>query len=384
MTAGDAAGARPRNFKDWFDRDACERLAEQVGAVHRPFDRRRFLAATVPALGDAEFLGRVRLLADALRAELPARPRAALAVLRASLPPLLTGTDGVTDGWLQWPVGELIARHFGPAAAPDALDEAFATMVELTQRFTAEFAVRPFVRDAPEPTFARLRALTGHPSAHVRRWCSEGVRPLLPWGERLADLRADPGPLLPILDALHGDPEEYVRRSVANCLGDVAKDHLDLAVRVAAGWLEGGAPHAQRTAAHALRDPVKKGAPAALALFGYGDAAAVEAALEVAPDAVDLGGRIELRARLTARADARVLVDLVVEYVKANGKRAPKVFKWTTRDLSAGETVELVRTLDLVPRSTRRLYPGEHRVRLQINGVARPSVPFVLRAAPTP
>lgn len=373
-----AKEARPTNFKDWFDRSAAERLAAQVAAGHASFDRDRFVTAATRGLERLEMMERVRQFADALQTELPPDPASALSLLRRTFPPELRGEDEVTGGWLQWPVGEWIARYASPAAAPEAFDEAVETMTALTQRFSSEFAVRPFVRDVPERIVPRLLELTGHESVHVRRWCSEGVRPLLPWGERLRALRDDPRPILPILDALHRDPSEYVRRSVANCLGDVAKDHLTLAVETARGWLDGGDELTERLVSHALRAPIKAGAPEALALVGYGDSAAMEATLEVAPARLAIGESATLTARLTASQDTRVMVDLVIEYVKANGTRSPKVFKWAKRELAAGETVELAKSLAFVPRSTRRLYPGEHAARLQLNGRRTDAVPFEL------
>jgi len=376
-----ASESRPKNFKDWFDRGAAERLAAQVRAGLPSFDRDRFLARATAGLDGHELMGRVRLFADALEVELPRDRGRALEVVRTTLPPTLRGEDAVTGGWLQWPVGEWIARHASPRVAPDAFDEAFETMTALTQRFSSEFAVRPFVRDVPERAIPRLLERTEHGSAHVRRWCSEGVRPLLPWGERLADLRADPRPILSILDALHRDPSEYVRRSVANCLGDVAKDHLALAVGVARRWMARGDAETERLVSHALRAPIKAGAPEALALLGYGDAAGLDAELAVEPGVIAVGDALALTARVTASAPTRVMVDLVVEYVKANGARSPKVFKWARRELGSGGSMELSRSLKFVHRSTRRLYPGTHAACLQVNGERTPPVTFELRPA---
>lgn len=369
------------NFKDRFGRDAAEALAAQVAPGVKGFRRKRFVTTCLEGVESLEMMARVEQFAAALRAELPGDVAAALRVLRETLPPPLPDCEAVADGWLQWPVGFWIARYAAPAEAPAAHDEAVETMVALTQRFTSEFAVRPFVRDVPERIVPKLLELTAHGNPHVRRWCSEGVRPLLPWGERLTALRQDPSPILPILDALSRDDEEYVRRSVANCLGDVAKDHLDVAVETAGRWLDAGGPHAERLVSHALRAPIKDGAPGALALLGYGDASSVDGSLEVAPGSLAIGDDLSLSARIVARRPTKVMVDLVIDYVKANGSTSPKVFKWTKRDMARGETLELAKSLAFVPRSTRRLYPGEHAARLQINGRRGDPVPFALRPA---
>ena len=54
--------------------------------------------------------------------------------------------------------------------------------------------------------------------------------------------------------------------------------------------------------------------------------------------------------------------------ISATGKTTPKVFKWTTIDLAAGETMTLTKTRLIQTASTRRYHAGIHRVELQIAG----------------
>jgi hypothetical protein len=46
---------------------------------------------------------------------------------------------------------------------------------------------------------------------------------LLPWAKRVPAILAHPRATLPVLDALHRDESEYVRRSVANHLNDLSR-----------------------------------------------------------------------------------------------------------------------------------------------------------------
>lgn len=116
---------------------------------------------------------------------------------------------------------------------------ALSTLYEMTKRSTAEFDVRPFLDQHTELSLPIFMEWTRDPNRHVRRLASEGSRPRLPWGMRLQKFVEDPSLILPILNALRDDPEEYVRRSVANNLNDIAKDHPDLVADIAAEWLEG-------------------------------------------------------------------------------------------------------------------------------------------------
>lgn len=137
---------------------------------------------------------------------------------------------------------------------------------ELTRRFSAEFSMRPFLIKWPERTLARLLEWTRDPDPHVRRLCSEGARPRLPWAMRIPAFVKDPRPVLPILEALKDDVDLYVRRSVANHLGDIAKDHPQLAFEICERWLEGGSTERKWMIRHAVRHPAKKGVRAALRL----------------------------------------------------------------------------------------------------------------------
>ena len=90
---------------------------------------------------------------------------------------------------------------------------------------SAEFAIRPFLRRDLTGTLATMERWARDEDEHVRRLASEGSRPRLPWSFRLDALVADPSPTAPILDALNADPSLYVRKSVANHLNDITKDH---------------------------------------------------------------------------------------------------------------------------------------------------------------
>jgi 3-methyladenine DNA glycosylase AlkC len=148
----------------------------------------------------------------------------------------------------------------------DPFEPAMALQNALTRRFSAEFSIRPFLIRWPERTLARLMVWTHDPDPHVRRLCSEGTRPRLPWATRIPAFVQDPGPVLPILESLKDDPDLYVRRSVANHLGDIAKDHPALVFDLCRRWVDGASPERRWLIRHAVRHPAKKGVKAALRL----------------------------------------------------------------------------------------------------------------------
>ena len=211
------------------------------------------------------------------------------------------------------------------------------------------------------------------PSEHVRRLVSEGTRPRLPWAGRLRAFQVDPAPVLELLELLKDDRSEYVRRSVANNLNDIAKDHPEIAIETCRRWAEGASPERMRIVRHALRSLVKSGHPGALAVLGvtHGAAADVlDGAVE--PERIAIGGDVAVSFELQNPGDARerFVVDYQVHFVKANGKTAPKVFKLAIVELEPGEAMGFRRRLSLQQRTTRTHYPGLHRIEALVNGMA--------------
>jgi 3-methyladenine DNA glycosylase AlkC len=95
----------------------------------------------------------------------------------------------------------------------------------------------------------------------VRRLVSEGTRPRLPWAPRLRAFMRDPRPVLELLEWLKDDPSLYVRRSVANNLNDIGKDHPDLLFATAERWMKDANENRHWIIRHALRSAVKRGDP---------------------------------------------------------------------------------------------------------------------------
>ncbi|HEX5694288.1 MAG TPA: hypothetical protein VFY00_06685 [Arenimonas sp.] len=366
-------------FKNLINPELVRACGQHLQRQWRDFDRRGFERRALDGLEGLEMKARAMQVADALEATLPDDFDRAAGIIEAALAPPATSddlgfrtTDAGLAGWIGWPLGEFIARR-GQAEPARAL----LALRELTQRFTSEFAVRPFLINHFDVTMAQLLAWRDDPSPHVRRWTSEGSRPRLPWGLQVKSLIADPSPTLPLLRALQDDPSPYVRRSVANHLNDIAKDHPG----VVADWLEAHLPTAgtERRALlqHASRSLVKRGDRRVLKAWGLGGSLRGEATLALTPRRVAIGDSLQLSATLvsTARTSQTLAVDYLVHHVKANGETAPKVFKGWTLVLAAGEARKLEKKHSMRPITTRRYYPGEHAVELQVNGkiVARES-----------
>ena len=340
------------------------------------------LAAWQRALGaDFEQLGlmdRGRRLSVVLGQFLPSDFRQAAPLLVQTMGrPMGLDTRGepvapgdVASSFYHLPHSMYIAEH-----GLDHLPEAMQAQHALTQRFTAEFSLRPFLQAHTQATLAHLSEWASDPNAHVRRAVSEATRPRLPWAARLSDFVRDPSPVLPLLARLRDDSSSYVRRSVANHLNDIGKDHPELLTGMARQWLDDAPVPASRQALlrHALRTAIKRGDAQALALFGHGQASVLQMhSAYITPSKTRIGDSVTLHCTLhnpSAQA-ASALADWRVFYVKANGTLSPKVFKGSTVQIGAHGHGVLEKTLSLRQMSTRTHHPGRHTVEIVLNGHA--------------
>ncbi len=357
----------PEPFKNRLGAPEVEWLATGLRGVWPKFPQAAFRRAALAGLGKLELKARARHIAAALEQTLPAEPARAFELLVAMMEPSREATDEVAESLFRYfPVSEFLERH-----GPRDVEAALRANYELTRRFSSEFCLRPLILEAWEPTSRALAAWVRDENPHVRRLVSEGTRPRLPWGRQLTPFIADPRPVLPLLEQLKDDPSEYVRRSVANNLNDIAKDHPAVVLATAKRWLVGASKERRRLVEHSLRTLLKRGDAKALALIGAGDAKALVGRGTVTPARVKLGERVTFTATVENRGRRTVhaVIEARVHFVRPSGAVSVKPFRLARVDLEPGETVVRSKSMELQHRSIRRLFSGVHEVELQLNGV---------------
>jgi 3-methyladenine DNA glycosylase AlkC len=364
-------------LKDQFGPSAPRAIAAMIRAVHEEFPHQEFLRDSLSGYGPLALTARGQQIATALHRHLPADyPLAVDILLRSASQTHGHKASGGMAAFLYMPHLFFVARH-----GLDHFEESMRAQYALTQLFTAEFSIRAFLEKHPEKTLQRLREWTQDPSPHVRRLVSEGTRPRLPWAARLRSFQKDPRPVIELLELLKDDPALYVRRSVANNLNDIGKDHPALLTEVARRWLRDAGEERRWVVNHALRSAVKRADAGALGALGFGAKAAVKlrgAAIE--PTNPRIGGHVSVSFELhnPGRKLQPVMADLVVHFVKARGTGA-KTFKLKALQLAAGQTARLSKKIGLQQLTTRKHYPGEHRVEALLNGQRLPLGTFKLR-----
>jgi 3-methyladenine DNA glycosylase AlkC len=345
-------------LKEIFNRERFQHIAREAAAVVPEFDQKRFLAVATNDLDDLSIMQRMRQGAEALHAALPLSYERALPALEKLAP-------RIGHNFASMVLPEYVALY-----GRDHFDQSMEALRFHTRFGSSEFAVRHFLMNDMERTLAIMHGWAVDENEHVRRLASEGSRPRLPWSFQLKAVMENPELTWPILDALKADESAYVRKSVANHLNDIGKDHPDWLIARLEIWPRAD-PKTAWIVKHALRSLIKKGDPRALALIGASGKADVRVeGFSVAPGKVRLGSHVTISAEIvsTSKKDQRLVADYAVHYVKANGGSSCKVFKLKEFDLAAGGRQPLSIKRAIRDFTTRKHYAGLHKVELMVNG----------------
>lgn len=353
----------PSAFKHWFNEALVLRLSNSLKKAYPAFNAKKF-NEVAKKLSAFEMKPRVHLIRDAMKAELPQDYLKALPIL------LKSAELGSLKGFDLWPYTEFIQQH-----GLDHVEESLNALYVLTSKFTAEFAVRPFLIQHPKKTFATLKKWSTDKNEHVRRWTSEGTRPRLPWGMKLHASIVDPTPGLDILEKLKFDDSLYVRKSIANHLNDIAKDHPDLVIATLKSWQKKVTAKDKAKldwiTKQALRTLIKQGYPKAMDVMGFGEKARVKLG-ELKLNKKKFSEKdiltFELEMISKGSKSQTLAVDYIIHYQKAGNKLSPKVFKLKVLELKPKEVFILRKNHSLKPVTTRKHYAGLHKLEIQVNG----------------
>ena len=257
-------------------------------------------------------------------------------------------------------------------AAVDALEA-------ITQFVSCEFAVRPFLLKFNGKMISRMKKWSKHENFKVRRLASEGSRPRLPWAMAIPYLKEDPSPILPILENLKNDPSEWVRRSVANNLNDIAKDHPDLVIRLARKW-KGISKETDAIIKHGSRTLLKKGHAEILSHYGLKAEQVHVSAFKILTPKVNNGKDLVFCFQVSNGSEHKQTIRLEygLYYLRANGQWSKKVFKISEKQVGSGVKLTIERKQSFKKITTRVFYPGKHKLSVIVNGEEKGTKMFEL------
>lgn len=260
----------------------------------------------------------------------------------------------------------------------DDLKSSIKVMESITELTSCEFAVRPFIIKYPKEAMAQMLSWSKHKNLHVRRLASEGSRPRLPWAIALPAFKKDPKEVLPILENLKADESEYVRRSVANNLNDISKDHPDVLLKIAKKW-KGKSEETDAIIKHASRTLFKAGDPRIMAFYGL-DTKGVEVAnFKVVTPKIKVGEYVNFEFDLSTQKKKYLRLEYAIYFLMKNGKLSKKVFKISEKEYDAKSTTRIERAHSFKIISTRNYNKGRHAVSVIVNGVEFGNQDFILQ-----
>ena len=365
-------------MKEGLNQAAIRHLSQVFNRIWPEFDQQGFLFLALQDLEQRELKQRLNQIIHALQHTLPVSFPDAVPVLEGfSRAWQVADPDSPLRGFPAWAVTDYVA-----VAGIESPEYALPVLKKLTPLFSAEFAIRPFLIRYPELTLNYLQSWLKDSDEHVRRLVSEGTRPRLPWGQQLKAFIQDPSPCLPLLHHLACDKSEYVRRSVANHLNDIAKDHPQLVISHCHIIREASVmrqqvhypaskepePEIDWVIRHATRTLVKQGMAEVFPLLGYDDNPQLSVELQLSQNRIRLGDTLEFSVQLTPeqKGKQKLVLDYAIHHVKANGSLSAKVFKLKNLALEQASTINKQHRIK--PISTRRYYSGQHKLEILING----------------
>lgn len=371
----------PEPFKNEYNPTMIAQMGDHLQRVWKTFDKEGFVSKAAKGLDDLELKERISHIADALSVHLPNDYSQSVSILQQALAPenkdWQAGKELGITGWASLPLNHYVGLH-----GLTYFETSMAFFKVSTSRFSAEFDIRLFLIEDQKSTLKLLKRWTKDPSYHVRRLVSEGTRPRLPWAMKLQAFIDNPSLILPLLEALRDDNEEYVRRSVANNLNDIAKDHPDLVASIAKEWLKDADKNRVRLVKHACRTLIKQGHKATLEAFGYKEPAVTLETLNIQTTQVALGDALifDITLHSTSAKPQNLIIDYAIHHRKANGGTSPKVFKWKAITLKSSAALNATKKHAIRKITTRTYYNGIHSVEILVNGVSLSKQNFELHS----
>ena len=357
-------------WKDKLNYETVSGFAASLKAEHDAFPVDEFMRSTMEDWESLELMARGRRITENMQKFLPADYKEAIGIMDR----VIKNCD---------PFFKLCFPTYVELYGTDEenWDISMAAMELYTQYSSSEFAVRPFIINHEERMMAQMIAWSKHENEHVRRLSSEGCRPALPWGVALAKFKKDPSLILPILEQLKTDPSEYVRKSVANNINDISKTRPDIVVQMVKDW-HGKDDRTDWILKHGCRTLLKKGNSDVLAIFGFGNADAVDVSgFVLNANAIEFGGDITFSFGIETKSDTKVRLEYGVDFMKANGKQNRKIFQISEIAMKANQQKAYTKNHSLADVSVRKHYPGVHAITLIVNGAERGTLEFEVKGS---
>ena len=363
-----------------FNKEKVSYLAGLISGADPSFKTQKFIKEVTNKFPELELKARIEWMRICLKKNLPQDYKTAVNTLIEALPSECdpTKTDDDFGDFILSPLSDFIAAY---GCNKENLDFSLNALEEMTKRFSAEDSIRYFINAFPEKTLKKMAEWSKNKNYHVRRLASEGSRPSLPWSQKVNLDHTEVTEK--ILNNLFHDHARYVVRSVANHVNDISKKNPKLVIQTLKKWRKSKKQKTEEMdylTRHSLRTLIKKGNPEALSLLGYKAKAKISISkFKILTKTVSIGNALEFSFNITALEDENLMIDYILYFQTKNGKLSAKVFKIKKASLKKDAAQTITKKHPLKIMSTKKLYPGLHKVALQINGKIYAEGEFTLK-----
>ena len=362
-----------------FNESKITKIATEIYSVNPVFKKDDFICDVIAELPKLELKARISWIAQCLKQYLPENYQQATSIIIASLPaannPNLSDND--FGDFIYASYADFIAKN---GCNKSDLSFSLNALYEITQRFSAEDAIRYFINAFPSETLQELQKWSKDSNYHVRRLCSEGTRPKLPWSKKINI------PLhnaVAILDNLVIDKTRFVTRSVANHINDISKIDSDLAIKILTKWQESHEKLDKEwhyIVHHSLRSLIKNGNLKALEFLGVTHNPNIKIFDVKVSKEVKMNSALEFSFVIQAYETTKIIVDYIIYFCNKSGNtNRKKVFKFKNFSLAENESLILKKNHILYENmTTRKLFFGQHIIEININGKSYEKKSFLL------
>ena len=362
-------------LKNLYSTAFLNNFAEQVKQVVPSLDAQEFVSQIFDQEWEQrELKQRMRHIATVLKTHLPGDFEQNVEAIRTIIEHLRK--VGVKENSIEYMFFPDFVEQYGI----DHPQTSLAAMEYITQFTSCEFAIRPFLLKYQEKVMEQMLQWSLHENLKVRRFSSEGCRPRLPWAMAIPALKRNPAPILPILENLKNDTSEFVRRSVANNLNDIAKDKPDIVLELVKRW-KGQSKETDWIVKHGCRTLLRKANAETLSIFGLSTTLNCQvSSFSLQNERIRISDHLHFTFSILSNEKdlTRLRVEYAVYYVKANGKQSKKLFKITENSYASGKPYTFTRSQSFKNMTTRTHYPGQHKLAIVVNGVELASREFLV------
>ena len=344
-------------------------IACEIKQVYSLFKQKEFEQKVIEKFPTLELKERINHIRDMLVKYLPNDFKKATTILLKALPPELCSLKQDDDfgDFIYAPYAEFVTLK---GCTKEYVDFSLDALCEITKRFSVEFAIRDFINNFPNETLQMLKKCSLSENYHQRRLASEALRIKLPWAKKI---NLDYKLSIEVLENLYFDKTRYVTRSVANHLNDISKIDAPLVLKTLKQWQKSNRQDKKEMdfiISHALRTLIKQGDKDTLIFLGYKTDPSIKIKnFTLSKTKIIIGEALEFAFEIQANKKENLIIDYILYFRTKSGNLNPKVHKIKKLSINPKESIKITKKHPFrANMSTRKLYIGEHKIELQING----------------